>query len=504
MTVDQRRLKIRSWLCWPGLRWIVALGFALRLLGMAISEQAQHSDEIFQAVEQAHRLVYGYGYVPWEYVHGIRSWLLPGLIAGVLSLCRLAGLNDPSLYIPVVQLWACVLSLSAIVCAYWLGRTLMSETVGRIASVLAAGWYEMVAMATKATPEILGAYLVLGALTCLVASPSRKLGLICGFLGGLCAGGAIALRLQYAPVVVVIVAVAGLYTWQRRWSRAQAGLAVAGFLAMVLFAGWLDDYTWGSYFASYYNNYLYNQVYKVSSLWGEQSIWYYPALLGAYSAGLFWLAIVAACRRKGPKPWLILSLLAAILLSHSLIAHKEYRFIFAAVPFCLLMTAQMIDDLWQPAWRLGRQGRNWGQVLARLTVFYTVLGLLVSLVILGRNARLQAYLYLYDQSALVSVLNLNTAWYNSGGYYYLHRDVPIYFPEHVESIDPDDYARYASHIVCRRDHEAIKGFAPLAQFGKLEVRAAQSPPTETLDVDTRYPPQGGVDGIYQPRVSPRF
>jgi hypothetical protein len=476
---------------------------------MAISEQTQHSDEIFQAVEQAHRLVYGYGYVPWEYVHGIRSWLLPGLIAGVLSFCRLAGLNDPSLYIPVVQIWACVLSLSAIVCAYWLGRTLMSESVGRIASLLAAGWYEMVAMAAKATPEIFGAYLLLGALTCLVVSPRRQsLALICGLICGLCAGGAIALRLQYAPVVLVIIAMAGLYTWQGRWSRGCLGLAAAGFLAVVLFAGWLDYYMWGSYFASYYNNYLYNQVYKVSSLWGKQPIWYYPALLGAYSAGLFWIAIAASLQRKGPKPWLILALLGAILLPHSSIAHKEYRFIFAAVPLCLLLTAQMIDDLRQPGWRASLQpakpNRNWGRVLARLTVFYTLLGLLVSLVVLGQNARLHAYLYLNNQPALVSLLNLNTAWYNSGGYYYLHRDVPIYFPEHVENIDPDDYGRYASHIVCKRDHEAIRGFEPVAQFGKLEVRAATQPPTETLEVDTRHPPQGGVDSIYQPRVTPRF
>ena len=38
-------------------------------------------DEVHQSLEQAHRLVFGYGFVPWEYQLGARSWILPGLLA---------------------------------------------------------------------------------------------------------------------------------------------------------------------------------------------------------------------------------------------------------------------------------------------------------------------------------------------------------------------------------------------------------------------------------------
>ena len=42
-------------------------------------------DEIFQTLEQAHRLAFGYGIVPWEFRAGARSWLLPGLLAGAME-----------------------------------------------------------------------------------------------------------------------------------------------------------------------------------------------------------------------------------------------------------------------------------------------------------------------------------------------------------------------------------------------------------------------------------
>ncbi len=40
-----------------------------------------YPDEVMQSLEQAHRLVFGSGLVPWEFRDGARSWLLPGMLA---------------------------------------------------------------------------------------------------------------------------------------------------------------------------------------------------------------------------------------------------------------------------------------------------------------------------------------------------------------------------------------------------------------------------------------
>ncbi len=485
---------------WKQLPWVVALGLLLRLLVVALTERSLHSDEIFQYVEQAHRLTYGYGYTSWEYVHGIRNWLLPGAISLVLSACRQLGLDDPHSYIPVVQTLACLVSLSAIYCAYWIGRSLCSESVGRLASVLTAVWYEMVIRANTITPEIFGAYLLMGSLTCLVIKPSYRSALLLG----LCSAGAVALRLQYAPVVVLLIGIAIAHLWRKHWTLRQFLSAVAAFVAVIAFVGWLDHYTWGSYFASYRNNYLYNQVYGISKRWGEDPIWSYLADLAMYSGGVFWIAITTLLLNRKSKPWLLLAMLGAVIVPHSLIAHKEYRFIFAAVPLGLMLSAIAIDQLWSPLPQIKRRW-NWGKILLGLMAFYTSATLLVTSFFLDPQAnQLQAYLYLNDEPGVVSVLNISTSWYNTGGYYYLHRDVPIYSREHIENIEPADWGRYMSHVVCKHDQAPIPGFNTVTQFGDVDIRSALRPPTETLAIDSRHPPQAGVDGVYKPNVTPRF
>ena len=60
---------------------ILLLGFGLRLVTCLTQTHVLFYDETIQYFEQGHRLAFGSGIVPWEFDDGIRSWLLPGLIA---------------------------------------------------------------------------------------------------------------------------------------------------------------------------------------------------------------------------------------------------------------------------------------------------------------------------------------------------------------------------------------------------------------------------------------
>jgi len=82
---------------------VVVLAIALRLEPILIEPSAVWGDEIFQTTEPAHRLVYGSGLVPWEFQLGVRSWLLPGVIAGLMELSRLAG-DGPDYYLPLIAI----------------------------------------------------------------------------------------------------------------------------------------------------------------------------------------------------------------------------------------------------------------------------------------------------------------------------------------------------------------------------------------------------------------
>src|SRR3546814_10581353 len=61
---------------------IMVLGIVLRIAA-TWPLSMHHPDEVIQYLEQAHRLVFGYGVIPWDYRFGIRLLLLPFLLASI-------------------------------------------------------------------------------------------------------------------------------------------------------------------------------------------------------------------------------------------------------------------------------------------------------------------------------------------------------------------------------------------------------------------------------------
>src|ERR1051325_4135581 len=71
-----------------GLVVVETVAVGLRLVPIIVEPSLNWGDEIFQTLEPAHRLVYGYGLVTWEVQLGMRSWLLPGFAAGIIGAAR--------------------------------------------------------------------------------------------------------------------------------------------------------------------------------------------------------------------------------------------------------------------------------------------------------------------------------------------------------------------------------------------------------------------------------
>ena len=68
---------------WWRLTGLVLLGASALRLWLAFDDHSIYwPDEIYQSLEQAHRLAFGSGFIPWEFRDGARNWILPGLIAG--------------------------------------------------------------------------------------------------------------------------------------------------------------------------------------------------------------------------------------------------------------------------------------------------------------------------------------------------------------------------------------------------------------------------------------
>ncbi|MEB3338575.1 MAG: hypothetical protein VKJ46_13995 [Leptolyngbyaceae bacterium] len=490
---------------WNQIHLIALIGLLIRLVVVFLSDQIYQPDEIFQYLEQAHRLEFGYGIIPWEYRYGIRSWILPGLLSIPLHIFHILRVNDPNIYVPSIKIFACILSISLIYASYIIVRNIASEAAGRLASIFICFWYELVYFASKATPEVLSTYCLVLALACVVVKPNKKITVALGFLGGLAA----ILRFHYLPAIAVPMLLAAF-----RWKKREVAISGTIFLGMIALAGFIDYLTWGGFFISYYNNYLYNSVYKVSEIFGVNSPLYLAKPFILASSGIFFIAVlISLLPSKISRTWILLLCAFGIIVPHSLVAHKEYRFIVAAIPFLVMLTAIVVADLrfqlrqWNVSWRKG-----FSYSLIALFIGISINGLLWNLPFqnqvyakgspIHREPILSAYLFLHKEPDLTSVLSAYTEWYWTGGYYYLHRNVPIYYPDQLKKVSDEDYGLHISHIVCNKNYRSIPNFTPIFTAGDLEIRQATPVPHRPLrlDVDTVNIPQMGVDDRFQPTV----
>ena len=227
---------------WRLLPWVLAAAWLLRLLAGLSGDYFLRADEIGQYLEQAHRLVFGYGYIPWEYEVGARSWLIAALPAAVLFLCDALGFGHPDFYIPAVRIFNATLSMAMPVGAYVLCRRLVNEPVARVACLVLCFWYEFIVFAAHTLSECYAAAAFFAAAALL----KNRLGLPRAAAIGFMLGLTIALRLPYALPVAGFGLV--LLLLPLRLSE-RAGL-LAGGAAALLAWGVLDWLAWGFPWAS--------------------------------------------------------------------------------------------------------------------------------------------------------------------------------------------------------------------------------------------------------------
>jgi GPI mannosyltransferase 3 len=479
---------------WTRLHVLAAAALALRIVVALWSERISHPDELFQYLEQAHRLVYGYGFIPWEYRFGTRNWLLPGALAAMLEAMRLAGLDWPTAYVPAMKTIFAILSVCVVYASYEIGRNLFCERTGRIAAVFAAIWYELLYYSTAPTPEVLGAYTIVCALALMMGPGTGRRAVFVGLL----LGAGAALRMQYA-VPAAALWVLALIGW--KWRHALSA-AISG-AAMLALAGVLDAWTWGAPFASFYNSVLFNVGYGVSELFGQSHVIWYLYRLTFVSFGLHTIAMgygMLAWKRC----WPILLLAACVVVPHSLVPHKEYRFVFLAVPLLLVLLADAIAYGLPQLRPFSGRPSAWRIAIAAVAAV-SALGCAFRGVF-AQDDRLIATLDLSRRSELAAVLDLTGPWWHSGAFYFLHRDVPYYFKEQIAPAPAGDIHTLVSHILVPAARAEIPGFRVSKRYETVAILEQESPPPayRRLEKDGREPRMPAIEDRFVPEVRPRF
>ncbi len=304
---------------------MVSLSAALVLrLGIAVGFPNYYApDEVFQYIEQAHRLVFGQGYVPWEFQTGLRSWVIPLALAAPMALAH-CFTPSPLAGLVLIRILLCIASLPIVYCATKWGGRFHGTQGAWIAGLLTALWPDLWLMAPHPLEEALSADLLVPAIYLVEASRGRG-DLRHVALAGVLLGLTFALREQLAPAV----AVAGVYLCGRNARRWLLALPMAAL--PVLCAGLLDWFTWGEMFRSFWMNIYLNVILGVAGSYFDSAppSYYLFNLLYDWLWGALFLGYFAWCgARKLPVAGLAAVATIAV---HCCIAHKELRFIFPAV-----------------------------------------------------------------------------------------------------------------------------------------------------------------------------
>ncbi|MGV3619414.1 MAG: hypothetical protein ACO1OB_01280 [Archangium sp.] len=373
-------------------------------------------DEYYQSLEPAHRVVFGYGWQAWEFLEGARHWTLAGIVAGVM---KLSGTN----YLFGVELFFCLAGVATGFGVFTLARAQGASSMN--AAVGATAFWLMgfaVYCSPRAMGETLSALPVTFAFAALLGKLTRWKAVIAGLLLTLAVG----LRLQNGLFCLGALVV----LWKQRsffWWL----LGTLSFGALLY--GAVDWLTWGQPFHSAVVYVKFNLQHSGS--FGRSHFFHYVvSLITSEGALVIPLTALAVRSWKQRREVLIASLV--FLFVHSLIPHKELRFIFPLLPLLCAQAALGLDGA--PKWSV--------PILLGLTVISLVTFKTFTFGRLGISnppREISAIDYygpenrlLRRASTLTDLCGLKLYGFENwrtGGYAYLHQRVPMYRSEPRES-----------------------------------------------------------------------
>lgn len=425
---------------------MLALGLVLRLTAWYEFPNTNWPDEIYQSLEQAHRVVFRYGVVPWEFREGTRSWLVPGLLAALMQLTSWVT-SSPTAYLAACATALTTVSLAPVWVTFRSALTLFNLRAAVVAALIVVSWFELVYFAPKALNEVIAAHcLAAGVMFADAAARDRS-------ESPRAAVGA-TVMLALASMLRIQLSIAGFGCFVYLFARMPKTVrirAVAAGGAVVVALGLLDWVTWTYPFQSYVENVRINVVVGRSANWGTAP-WYAYFEVFARAWGWWGLVIiVTACIGARLRPLFAFAVLA-VLLAHMPIAHKEYRFAYPAALLVIMLaalgTAQLLNSIGK---RVPR--RTHLLAAAALATAWITASLQRATVFEEKNTRLGIALgasqphWELRRGGLVLMADVGRdpdtcgielvglTIFDTGGYAYFHRDLPIYETRRREDIE---------------------------------------------------------------------
>jgi hypothetical protein len=206
-------------------------------------------------------------------------------------------------------------------------------------------------------------------------------------------------------------------------------MTLGGLPPLIVF-GVADWISWSAPFYSYFEAIRINLFEAKASMFGVKPPYWFVERVAQVWGGAFpiLLALILARARRS-KLWVGVAL--AIIASHSAIPHKEYRFIFPALACLIIVAAMATADLVRKL-EAALPSRYAALLPAAAAAIWIAFSASLAFAPafssnwFRSRGTLEASVLLSRQSDMCGLLLYDHHWTTTGGYTYLHRNIPIY------------------------------------------------------------------------------
>ncbi len=292
-------------------------------------------DEIFQTAEQAHRIVFGYGFIPWEFNSGARSYFLPLILAIPMKITSVFGFDAGINSLLTAKGFMVLIELLG----FYYMMKLSYFLSGLSALILTGLFYIFLPMSLVFSGRLMGetisATLIVMSFYLFFFSENYRPFIILGLF----LGASFLTRYQTGLIAVAFLVTQYFHPNKRRLIPA----VCLGLVVVIVGGGVLDFATWGRFFNSLWVYLDYNLIQGKSESYGIMSPIFY---LDHYyqSLGMSFIFIVVgvffALKRYGA----LLIILIPFIGAHQFIGHKELRFLLPVLPMGVVIASVGWND----------------------------------------------------------------------------------------------------------------------------------------------------------------
>jgi len=414
---------------------------AIRFYLCLISEGIIHPDELYQYIEPAFGLVFGYWTKAMEFVKGVRSYFYPLINALIFEIGTSLGIQDVCFLILGSRLFNGLLSTLLVFIVYLTARTAYNRDVGLYAAFMSAFSSFILAWTPRTMSELpstfflmLSVYLFTEAIGNCHDNSDVKI-----VLSGISLGVSCMFRLSSAIALLPLF----VYLVLKRKLRKTVFLTIS-FVSIIIVQGFLDYIMYGRFFSSF--SWV---VLNIRGLFPAVPFYYYIvrspymySFVGLFLLGFSFASMVLSSKRND-HDWIIGGIFLFLFVGHSLAPYKEVRFILTTAPLAFLLAARGLEKLALSI-----------KIKRRKLLFITLT--LLSFLILNTftisqtnwtplSEQTRAVYWVGEQPDLHGLI-CEREWWESGVYTYLHRNVPVYFVSNLTTFSQNKSIEFSNLI----------------------------------------------------------